>query len=208
MFAQDAFAYLCIAVPAMLPLLVWAACRRAGNPILPSSRDCFLCITHPHCCAARRQPIPANCVQAATRSRPFSLRQYGLLAVSGADPRTSRCFQAKQVADHNRTDRLHRSRWRDRLHLRSSAAAWLLAGLVAWRVRSIVLTLTSISLLLLGHYASLGTVGRPGWGFGGRRSVAADPVALTISCWSRLDVCSRLPRLCHHRGGSHGSDWE
>jgi hypothetical protein len=167
-FAQNVLAYLCITLPTMLPLLLWLRAGALAIPILPVISGLFFvyyAIPLLRSQAAAYAPnelieagaaVAAFLVAASMASWPFQKRSHGRLSLFDrshvADPQlalivfTGLCggivFHLAVVAD---------------------SLAWL--GSSFGLVRSIVLTLSSISCYLLGHMRASRLLVGPIWGF-------------------------------------------
>jgi hypothetical protein len=167
-FAQDALAYLCIAVPAMLPMLLWLRAGAQAIPILPViSGLFFVYYAIPLLRSQAAAYDPDELVQAATAvaaflvaanlaAWPFQGRNHGHLAA----------FKQSRVADPQLAPIVFIGLAGGicfHLAVVSGSLAWL--GSSLGLVRSIVLTLTSISCYLLGHTRASGLLVGPAWGF-------------------------------------------
>jgi hypothetical protein len=167
-FAQDVVAYLCIALPATLPLLLWLRAGALAIPILPVISGLFFVYYAIPLLRGQSTAygsdeliqagtaVAAFLVAASMASWPFQRRSDGRFSL----------FNQSQIAD---------------LQLAPIVFVGLCAGIVfhlavvadslAWLgssfglLRSVVLTLASISCYLLGHTRALGLLAGPAWAF-------------------------------------------
>ena len=168
MFAQDAFAYLCITVPAMLPLLVWLRAGAQAIPILPViSGLFFVYYAIPLLRSQAAAYNPDELVQAATAVAAFLVAaNMASLPFQGRTHGRPAAFKQSQVADQQLAPIVFIGLAGGivfHLAVVSGSLAWLDSSLGV--VRSIVLTLASISCYLLGHTRASGLLVGPAWGF-------------------------------------------
>ncbi len=167
-FAQDGFAYLCVTLPAILPLLLWLRAGALAMPILPIISGLFFVyyaipLLRSQAAAYDSDEliqagtaVAAFLVAASTASWPFQRRSHGRLSL----------FNQSHVADPQLVLIVFIGLCGGivfYLAVVTGSLAWLGASLGL--VRSIVLTLTSISCYLLGHTRASGLLVGPTWGF-------------------------------------------
>jgi len=167
-FAQDVFAYLCIALPAILPLLLWLHAGAQAMPILPVISGLFF--------VYYAIPLLRN---QATAYDSDELIQAGA-AVAAFLVAASMASWPFQRGGRARLSLFNQSHVTDpqlapivfiglcggivfHLAVVTGSLDWL--GSSIGLVRSIVLTLSSISCYLLGHSRASGLLVGPAWAF-------------------------------------------
>lgn len=166
-FAQDVLAYLCITLPAMLPLWLWLRAGSRAIPILPVISGLFFVYYAIPLLRSQAAGYGSDeLIDAATAVAVFLVAAtLASWPFQGRSHRWLPSFGQSQVADPQLTlivfiglgggIAFH-------LAVVTGSLAWL--GSSLGLVRSIVLTLTSISCYLLGHTRAAGLLVGPAWG--------------------------------------------
>ena len=167
-FTQDMLAYLCITLPAMLPVLLWLRAGALAMPILPIISGLFFVyyaipLLRSQAAAFDSDEliqagiaVAAFLVAASVASWPFQERSQGRLSL----------FDQSHVADLQLAPIVFIGLGGGVVfHLAVVAGSLDWLGSSIGLVRSIVLTLSSISCYLLGHSRASGLLVGPAWGF-------------------------------------------